>query len=310
MTTDTNTLSYWLNWRFLLCALFLSIVMVVAALLIWKYEGFKRRKSGSREDSQDSVGSLYEDELWRTCLKGIHPVWLLAYRMLAFAVLFGLILSEAVVSGGGIFLFYTQWTFTLVTLYFGLATSFSIYGCCRKCNDSGSSTEHTNLDAERGSYVPPTLGVESPDVANTAKSLNSHEYFHTRKAAGVGGYAFQIIFQISAGAVILTDIVFWFILYPYLLSRSRGLSFRYPFFRIGYFVLWTGIFVIFQWILHACVSMPWPYPFLDLSPPSAPLWYAGVGLMNVPCFGVFALVIKMKQSLLPKLFPRSFQESS
>ncbi|XP_038885242.1 uncharacterized protein LOC120075696 isoform X4 [Benincasa hispida] len=280
MTTDTNTLSYWLNWRFLLCALFLSIVMVVAALLIWKYEGFKRRKSGSREDSQDSVGSLYEDELWRTCLKGIHPVWLLAYRMLAFAVLFGLILSEAVVSGGGIFLFYTQWTFTLVTLYFGLATSFSIYGCCRKCNDSGSSTEHTNLDAERGSYVPPTLGVESPDVANTAKSLNSHEYFHTRKAAGVGGYAFQIIFQ------------------------------RYPFFRIGYFVLWTGIFVIFQWILHACVSMPWPYPFLDLSPPSAPLWYAGVGLMNVPCFGVFALVIKMKQSLLPKLFPRSFQESS
>lgn len=108
MNTDTNTLSYWLNWRFFLCALFLSTVMIVAALLIWKYEGFKRPKSGSRDDSQDSVGSLYEDELWRTCRKGISPVWLLAYRMLAFAVLFGLILSEAVVSGGGIFLFYTQ----------------------------------------------------------------------------------------------------------------------------------------------------------------------------------------------------------
>lgn len=30
---------------------------------------------------------------------------------------------------------------------------------------------------------------------------------------------------------------------------------RFPFFRIAYFVLWTAAFVIFQWIIHACVSM-------------------------------------------------------
>ncbi|XP_023002774.1 uncharacterized protein LOC111496532 [Cucurbita maxima] len=332
MTTETNTLSYWLNWRFFLCALFLSTFMLVAALLIWKYEGSKRRKPGSTDHSQDSVGSLYEDELWQPCLKPIHPAWLLAYRTLAFSVLFALILSETIVKGGRIFLFYTQWTFTLVTLYFGLATSFSIYGCCRKGNNNSSSTEHMSLDAERGNYVPPTLNEGSPNASNTAKCSNSSEDFHTRKAAGVGGYACQIIFQVSAGAVVLTDIVFWTILYPYLLSQSRGLSFfvvtmhsvnavcllgesilnglRYPFFRIGYFVQWTGTYVIFQWILHACVSMPWPYPFLDLSPPTAPIWYAGVGLMNIPCFGVFALVIKMKQYLLPKLFPQSFQGCS
>lgn len=108
MVIETNTLSYWLNWRFFLCALFLASIMVVAAVLIWTYEGFKRRKSESGDDSQDSVGSLYEDEFWRTCLKGIHPAWLLAYRMLAFAVLLALIIGDAVVSGGGIFLFYTQ----------------------------------------------------------------------------------------------------------------------------------------------------------------------------------------------------------
>ena len=78
-----------------------------------------------------------------------------------------------------------------------LATSFSIYGCCRKRDDNGSSTEHTSLDAERGTYVPPTLGVNSLDVDNSAKSLSSREGFHTRKAAGVGGYAFQIIFQVT-----------------------------------------------------------------------------------------------------------------
>lgn len=45
--------------------------------------------------------------------------------------------------------------------------------------------------------MPPTLGVDSLDVANSAKSLNSREGFHTRKAAGVGGYALQIIFQVT-----------------------------------------------------------------------------------------------------------------
>lgn len=44
--------------------------------------------------------------------------------------------------------------------------------------------------------MPPTLGGENPDMANTAKSLNSPEDLHERKAAGVGGYAFQIIFQV------------------------------------------------------------------------------------------------------------------
>lgn len=44
--------------------------------------------------------------------------------------------------------------------------------------------------------MPPNLGAESLDMSNTAKSLNCPEEFHTRKAAGVGGYAFQIIFQV------------------------------------------------------------------------------------------------------------------
>ncbi|MED6210844.1 hypothetical protein PIB30_067953 [Stylosanthes scabra] len=47
-----------------------------------------------------------------------------------------------------------------------------------------------------------------------------------------------------------------------------------PWTGMPFFVLWTGAFVIFQWIIHACVPIWWPYPFLDLSLPLAPLWYA------------------------------------
>uniref|UniRef100_M4E178 Uncharacterized protein n=1 Tax=Brassica campestris TaxID=3711 RepID=M4E178_BRACM len=60
----------------------------------------------------------------------------------------------------------------------------------------------------------------------------------------------------------------------------------FPLFRISYFVLWTGVFVILQWIVHACVSF----------------WYAAVGLMHVPCFGVFALIVKLKYMWFSKCF--------
>ncbi|XP_076907993.1 uncharacterized protein LOC143564677 [Bidens hawaiensis] len=75
---------------------------------------------------------------------------------------------------------------------------------------------------------------------------------------------------------------------------------RFPFYRLAYFGLWTCAFVIFQWIVHACVSFWWPYSFLDLSSPYAPIWYLGVGLIQLPAYGIFALIVWGKQRLLSK----------
>ncbi|THG18748.1 hypothetical protein TEA_012451 [Camellia sinensis var. sinensis] len=96
-------------------------------------------------------------------------------------------------------------------------------------------------------------------------------------------------------AVILTDCVFWIIIVPILELKDYNLNFliismhttnavfllgdtalnslRFPWFRISYFILWTSFYVVFQWIVHASVSLWWPYPFLDLSSPFSPLWY-------------------------------------
>lgn len=132
----------------------------------------------------------------------------------------------------------------------------------------------------------------------------------------------------TAGAVMLTDSIYWIIIFPFLTMRDYSLDFLtvdmhtlnavlllgdtalnclpFPWFRVSYFILWTGIFVIFQWIVHACVSIWWPYPFLDLSSSYAPLWYLLVAMMHIPSYGLFMLFIKIKHNLLTKWFPQSY----
>ncbi|XXG65644.1 hypothetical protein AAC387_Pa05g3289 [Persea americana] len=195
--------------------------MIVASILIRKYEGSDATKHDNGETLQETTGALYEDECWRPCLKGIHPAWLLSFRILAFSMLLALLIIKVVIRGGGIYFYHTH----LVV-----------------CSQS--------MDAI--SFLAPMI-------------------------AGIWGYAFQIIYQ------------------------------RFPWFRIYYFVLWTAMFVIFQWIIHAFVSLRWPYPFLDLSSPYAPVWYLSVALLHIPCFAIFALVTKLKCYLLSRWFPQSYQ---
>ncbi|KAF7136633.1 hypothetical protein RHSIM_Rhsim08G0173700 [Rhododendron simsii] len=324
MTVDTATPSYWLNWRFLVCAVCVVVSMISALIVILKYEGLRNSEQGSREDGEEPAGLLYEDEVWKPCLKGIHPAWLLAFRVVAFFVLLVLVILNVAVDGGDIFYYYTQWTFTLITLYFGLGSLLSMYGCFQNHNKvGGEETYKETFDAEQGTYV------KNPNASKGGKHSRSDQPLQVRQTAGLWGYIFQIVFQMNAGAVMLTDFVFWLLIVPFLETKDYDLNFwiinmhtinavfllvdtalnclRFPWFRIAYFFLWTAIYVVFQWIMHACFSFWWPYPFLDLSSPFAPLWYSSVGLMHIPCFGIFVLVMKMKHSLFSKWFPRSYQ---
>ncbi|KAK6922250.1 hypothetical protein RJ641_012757, partial [Dillenia turbinata] len=355
MTGDTTDPSYWLNRRFLLCSIWIFSNMILASILIWKYEGFNCLRVRRRENQQEKIGALCKDDAWRICFKGVHPGWLLAYRIISFISLLGLLVGNVVVDGSGIFYFYTQWTFTLVTIYFGMGSFFSIYGCWQyRRRGSSSKVDRFYLESERGTYLPPTQRESTSSMFDASKNANINDDSTVCQTAGMWGYIFQVIFQMCAGAVMLTDSVFWLVLYPFLTSKDFSLDFckdqnnkpgyifgvnemvdaevtwmfsftmhsvnavfllgdtmfnslRFPLFRMAYFVLLTAIYVIFQWIIHANISMWWPYPFLDLSSPYSPLWYLAVGLMHIPCYGAFALVVRMKHYLFSRSFPGSYQ---
>lgn len=115
MSAETNIPSYWLNWRFFLCAVFVLASLFLSSFLIWKYEqGLVKRKKRTDldrdhdDDQSELIEVVYDDETWNTCVETIHPNWLLGFRVFGFVVLLGLISGNAIADGAGIFIFYTQ----------------------------------------------------------------------------------------------------------------------------------------------------------------------------------------------------------
>ncbi|XP_052190590.1 uncharacterized protein LOC127800173 isoform X2 [Diospyros lotus] len=325
--SDTTTLSYWLSWNFLICAIWVLMPMSVASYIIWKYEGSDYSKS-ERRNQQEKIQFLHDDKAWRPCLKEIHPFWLLSFRLFAFFVLLGVLVADIIVQGAVMLLYYTQWTFILVTIYFGFGTVLSIYGCHQYYKaHTAFKAQYVGIESEQGLYVPLAYGETTYGVG--AEKNLIHEKNDDFPIVGILAHTFQVIFQMSAGAVVLTDCIYWFIIFPFLTIKDYDMNYltvimhtlngvvllldtalnclKFPWFRISYLILWTGVYVIFQWILHACVSLGWPYPFLELSAQYAPLWYLLVALMHIPCYGLFSLIMLLKHYMLSTWFPQSYQ---
>lgn len=108
MISETNTFDYWVNWSFFMCAIVVLFPMIVASILIRKYEGSDATKNDNGETLQETTGALYGDECWRPCLKGIHPAWLLGFCILAFSMLLALLIIKVVIHRGSIYFYYTQ----------------------------------------------------------------------------------------------------------------------------------------------------------------------------------------------------------
>ncbi|KAI4329825.1 hypothetical protein MLD38_028168 [Melastoma candidum] len=232
--------------------------------------------------------------------------------------------------GYSVFMYYTEWTFGLVMIYFAVGSVVSAYGCWLYYFPSPYLETIANgfsrQDMEDGANGP-TITYREEEI-NGAKLMQLYTQKQILERAGFWGYLMQIVFQAAAGAVVFTDIIFWCLIVPFLSTVRLGLnplmgcmhtmnaffmlldtslnSLSFPWFRISYFVLWTAIYVIVQWVIHACGYTSWPYPFLVLSTPWAPLWYFCLAVISLPCYVIYALIVRAKYNLFPKWFHQSF----
>ncbi|XP_078431465.1 uncharacterized protein LOC144703221 [Wolffia australiana] len=313
VATSTITADYWLNWRVFLCAFWVLSAVAIASFVIYRYDRATDNEEDGQEDGdKESLKKHFSvDDSWKPSLEKIHPACPLVFRVFAFCALSTMLIINLVVQGAEMLYFYTQWTFALVAIYFGIGSFLSCYGWGKL---GCKSPRGARLDLENATCTDPS------DVEHE-KETGPKVRFCAR--------CFQIIFAVSGGAVVLTDCVFWLVIVPFLAEKDYRLDFfmgsmhsinsiflmgdvalnsmECPWFHISYFYLWTAVYVIFQWAIHASFPIWWPYPFLDLSSPYAPLWYLAVAGMHFPCFGAFHLLIKAKHHLLARWFPPSSQ---
>ncbi|GAV77083.1 hypothetical protein CFOL_v3_20555 [Cephalotus follicularis] len=328
---------------------FICFAVVVGAFIgslwvLWRKEADSRCEDNTRYESllllarPDSDGLVRatgmahvgSSQLWTSCWKGMHPGWLLVTRFVSFVVMSGFLTWDIVDWDATIFVYYTEWTFTLVVIYFALGTIVSAYGCwvcaTRPPDQNGARDEVFKKDVEEGKSTS-TYYRENELRGNIKlQSYYTEEEFSQR--AGFWGYVMQAMYQTCGGAVIMTDIVFWCVIVPFLSNSHLGLntlmgcmhtvnaifllldtainSLPFPWFRLAYFVQWSCLYVVFQWVIHACGFTWWPYPFLELDTTWAPLWYLCLAILHIPCYGIYALIIKAKNSIFPRFFRRAF----
>uniref|UniRef100_A0A7N0UTZ4 Uncharacterized protein n=1 Tax=Kalanchoe fedtschenkoi TaxID=63787 RepID=A0A7N0UTZ4_KALFE len=325
-------------WYDLLCYAIVGFAAVGAIWVLLRKEGCKASDDSDVYESlvagrpQRSVGYVCESDLWKSCWRGVSPFWLMGVRFTSCLIMLGFMSWDVYDWTTSIFAYYTEWTFSLVIAYFALGTVVSAHGCWLHVTTEPA----TNGKRDELSVADLEESRAEGTWTYLAKHLRRQVWVRSRhyvddeasERAGFLGYALQAVYQTCGGAVVLTDIVFWCVILPFLSNAHFKLnllmgcmhslnalfilidtslnSLKFPWFRLSYFVLWTSAYVIFQWVMHACGQSWWPYPFLQLSTPWAPLWYSVMALLHLPCYGLFALLVRAKYALFPKLFPNAF----
>ncbi|KAL5223261.1 hypothetical protein ABZP36_027974 [Zizania latifolia] len=182
-----------------------------------------------------SIGSS-ASATWRSRWSGVHPAWLLASRAAAVVALAAMLLWDAVTYDLTIMVYYTEWTFLLEIVYFVIATLFSAYGCfvysrhhqhltmLPECDESVlcNSLVEINHGAEKVGAGLYQLGLFMQILYQVCCSFDSRLHSDIEQRKYVSSPAFRL--KVCGGAVVLTDVVFWALIVPFMYSAHFTLN--------------------------------------------------------------------------------------
>lgn len=281
-------------------ALCVVVVVVSALLAIMVATAYER------------AGYAYtlRSHVWKTCYPNVHHGWLLGVRIISFLYCLAVLIYDIVLWGPFVFEYYTQWSFTLLIIYFGVAIGASLREIQHQRHQQEQNLISDNKHLLSGYPRPDEEQGSGVETSTTAPYLDASE------AAGADGRAMQILYQVALGAAFVTDVVYWTCIFPsysfidlptismhlvniiLLLADVALNNMVFYWFRGAYFFMYTAIFIFFVWIIHALGEEQWPYSFLDVSADLAPLWYFLLCLVHLFAYFLVWGVMYLKAAYL------------
>lgn len=196
-------------------------------------------------------------------------------------------------------LFYTSWNFIAQGVYFGIAVVRTL------------QARRLKQGSRRG-YAPLLDENSSTAAAEAAVIRHPHR----------GWIRLELVLDVCLATSILISVVVWTILYPYAVKMHYpekilnwisycqhafnlvflqvdflGTRHTVSFHALPLLIAWPSMYSIFTWFLHGTVAKGfWPYPFMVVNTPYAPLWYAGLLLAHVVGLAVVYAISRCKSS--------------
>ncbi|KJE94814.1 hypothetical protein CAOG_05392 [Capsaspora owczarzaki ATCC 30864] len=243
--------------------LIVTVVFIALALALLMFVANRKQWHGWKELHQHHV---LESHL-------VKARWLLSWRAFCFVYCVVIWIYTLAVSGnkGGFFSFYTIWNYSMLTVYFGSATFYtlshrnvhtptpvelfwrrSIWVLFEIC-----LVMATLVDAVTWAILyPQSVRDDNTDLVLNVSSYHIH--------------ALNFVFILVDG--IMNNFVF---------MPSHSL----------FVCLWGFAYAMFAWAYYAGTGV-WNYSFLDTSKSVAPLWYIGLLIGHAALFLLFWLVVR------------------
>lgn len=285
-----------LSWETILCA-----TEIVAALSVSLYLMYRKAKRDRIDEPSSSSPTRAKALSPLTQPRSFCSIDALLYYRVAALVFYVVVqVYNMYHTRLRCMIFYTSWNFIGQGVYFGIAAW--------RTSQVRRSQQH------RQGY---TALLEE-----NANSLDGKAHVSLVATRHRGWIRFELLLDVCLATSILVTVVVWTILYPYAIkmhvtemllnwvSYSQH-AINLVILQVDFLctrhtvsldalpmlIAWSSIYSIFTWILHGTVAKGfWPYPFLQVDTPWAPLWYAGLLFAHLLGFAFVYLISSFKRS--------------